>query len=217
MDALSAYFSAHILQGGERDRQKALERIVTSEIAKPIFKRLSKTFDNFGWQMLFCTAIDAAFMQFDAMHAALPGATRMQSEIIEKARGLAELIDQYKITCFSGKVNNWDHGIPSTMPRQLKLMADQLAKVEHKRIGVGVSAWAGREQAGDGLGQFVRYLDARIDWVMQSVGLTPGVSSLSSNSMARLAAAVLNIRVGPDDTLGKIEARVKQFRKQNRG
>lgn len=214
IDVIEAYLSAHEQQRGAPDRQKALERIATSEIAKPMIGRLSKTLDYLGWLMLFDHAIDAAFMPFDAMHAALPKATRMQREIIKKARDLAALIDKYDITCTDGKVDNFDADIPFALPQQLETMANRLTKVEHKRIGVGVEAWASREQAGDGLAQFVRYLDDRIDTLVQSGSSTGGVNRLSAISMARLAMAVLNIKDSADDTLGKIEERVKQFRKQ---
>lgn len=214
IDVIYAYLSAHEQWGGAPDRQKALERIVTSELAKPMIARLSKTLDYLGWLLLFDYVIDAVFMPFDAMHAALPHATRMQREIIDKARELAALIDEYSITCTNGKIDNFDADIPRALLQQLEFVAKRLTKVEHKRIGVGVAAWASRQQAGDGLAQFVRYLDDRIDSHAQSGSSTGGLKHLSANSMAHLAIAALGIKVSADDTLGKVEARVIQFRKR---
>ncbi|MHB1360402.1 MAG: hypothetical protein ACYCWC_12570 [Rhodocyclaceae bacterium] len=213
IEAVEAYLDYYREMNGAPDRQKAIERIVTREVAKPVIARLSRTLDYLGWSVLFGIAADAAFMPFDAMHDALPITEKLQKKIIGDARNLAALIDKYSITCVDGKIASRDYGIPFDLPQMLERMAEQLATVKHERIGIGKSAWASPIQAGDGLAQFVRYFDERIGSLVKDGTSTGGLVRLAAAPMARLAMATLNIKDSADDTLGKIEGRVKEFRK----
>lgn len=205
IDAYSYHFNE---QNESPDRKKLLHRLVTSEIAKPAIIRLSKTILPFDWMLLFDAIIEAAFMPWADRHNALPDASILQQKIIKEAANLANSIEDYKKICFGNKVmSNFHDGIPNDFVQQLRTMSNQLAAVKLERIGIGAAAWAAREQAGDGLAQFVRYLDARL--MNYRVVSRP----IGARTMARLAMAALNFKNTDDDPIGKIEARVKQYRK----
>lgn len=205
---IDAYFYHFNEQNGSTDRKKLLHRLVTSEIAKPAIIRLSKTILPFDWMPLFDAIIEAAFMPWTDLHNALPNALNRQQKIIKEAANLANSIEDYKAICFGYKVtSNFLDDIPSDFVQQLRAISNQLAAVKLERIGIGKEAWASREQAGDGLAQFVRYLDART--ISYRVVSRP----IGARTMARLAMAALNLKNTDDDPIGKIEARVKQYRK----
>jgi len=222
INAVLSYLDTY--RDAQLDAKKLLERIAISEIAAPTIIKLNSRMDYLGWGLLFDTAIDAAFLDYNQRHAALPEADRLRDSIAEKANELADLLDAYQETTRKGKISTgFDAsglcigtliGMTYEFREQLRDMATHLPRVAHTRVGIGKAAWTSRVQStADGLPQFVRYFDDRVKTLYESGSSTGGLTVLTPTQLARLAIPALNIK-SDKDILGETIERIKGIRKQ---
>jgi hypothetical protein len=195
-----------------QDQQKSLMRLLSSTDMKTFCKRWSSKLNYLGWELLFGGVLDAVFIPFSEKHAALEKSDRLLKDIAVAADELVTLLGEYQSASCNANVDSLYLSLDLiTGLRGLSLSAKGHS---HIRLGVGKEAWGKRTQnAGDGLPQFVRYLDDRIAFYRTSGSTTGGLDALSAGDIARLAIPVLNLGDDDNDRIGKVTARVKSLRK----